>query len=75
MLWFDAVHMHIHDQVFIAFVRDMSSCLGTDLELLALQRHAEPLAEALGIGQRVPHLSDRGVEANFFFNSVCHGQP
>jgi hypothetical protein len=42
-------------------------------ESLALQRHSEPRAEGLGVGERMPHARAWRFQQNLFLDSISRG--
>src|SRR6185312_6437566 len=63
--------LHLAHQVFVAGVGDVAARGFADDEALALQVHAEPVAEGLGVDEGVPDLAARGRKEDLAFDAVA----
>jgi hypothetical protein len=65
-----AFHVHVEENMLVALVRDGPAGALAGRELLPAKVAAEPFAELLGSGQRLPHPRARRVDLHRSFDAV-----
>jgi hypothetical protein len=65
-----ALDPDLEDDVLVTGMSDPALRGLAGHERLALQVHAEPAAELLGVGQRPPHACARRLEQDFAFDPI-----